>query len=39
MESIDFLLEQRNYQAATNELCILEKEIETREVANLLDET
>lgn len=39
MESIEFLLQQRNYQAATEELCILEREILSAETQKILEET
>lgn len=38
MESITFLLEQRNYQAATEELLILEKEIKQPDIQRVVED-
>jgi hypothetical protein len=38
MESITFLLEQRNYQAATEELLILEKEIKQTDIQRVVED-
>lgn len=38
MESVTFLLEQRNYQAATEELCVLENEVKQPDILRLLEE-
>lgn len=38
MESITFLLEQRNYQAASEELCILEREVMASDTQKILED-